>query len=533
MRRSQFRKLLFAASVFSISSCLTGSVLGQFITVAQTSPALPDNTIGATGAANDASADDGVIDENTPKSSLPLPQHPERKGEAANNSLPKASQPNRESRKTTLVQSRRSVENMIPGTPARNLGMPSTVEEAAEAEAEGGEEEGAPGLLGFIPHEIRGGGIAFEAIYTGETFTKNRGGLIPQRSTNYRSNMDLVLTADTGKLGWWDRGRLFVYGQNLTGRPLSATDVGDTQLFSNIDSTISDGERPNFTTVAEYWYEQYLLEDKFRFKLGKQDANVDFALSDLGGEFIHSSYGVPPMIPLPTFPSQSLGLAMFYQALDTLTLGVGVYDGVLPSGPSGVRWGFDTLGHNGVMSMYQAEFKPQLGPDGQLPTTIRTGMWHHSDKTVWTELTADPNPTVYSQNYGCFTTVDQMLFKESYDGTDDQGLGAFFQYGYAPGNRNFIENYVGGGLVYKGFLPGRDIDMIGLGFAKINYSGSYRDAELANGTVIGSSETAIETFYKCIVGPNVSLQPDMQYIANPGGQYKDVLLTGLRFEAIF
>ncbi len=56
-------------------------------------------------------------------------------------------------------------------------------------------------------------------------------------------------------MGWWDNGRLFIYGQNLSGRPLSSSDVGDIQLFSNLDSTISETERPNFTTIAEYWYE--------------------------------------------------------------------------------------------------------------------------------------------------------------------------------------------------------------------------------------------------------------------------------------
>lgn len=462
---------------------------------------------------------------------LPMPEHPERKAPKPQNTLPKASQPNRESRKTVLTQAR-TTRNIIPGSPSRNLGMPGTVEEAMEAGA--AEEEGAPGILSFIPHSFgKQGGIAIEAIYTGETFTKAHGGMLTGPRSNYRSNLDLVATADTGKLGLWDRGRLFVYGQNLSGTPLSANSVGDVQLFSNLDSTINDTERPNFTTIAEYWYEQYLADDKFRFKIGKQDSNADFGLTDLGGEFINSSFGFPPMIPLSTFPSQALGLSMFLLPTEGVEFAVGVFDGVLPSGSSGVRWGFDSFGHNGVMSLYQMTLKPQLGPDGQLPTTIRTGLWHHSDKTVWTEWSSSPDSRLFRQNYGCYTSVDQMLWKESYAGDDDQGLGAFFQYGYAPGNRNFMQNYFGGGFVYKGLLPNRDQDVFGVAFADVQFSNPYRQVQADNGTEVGNSETAIETFYKCIVGPNLSLQPDIQYIANPGGQYKDAFLPGLRFESIF
>ena len=186
-----------------------------------------------------------------------------------------------------------------------------------------------------------------------------------------------------------------------------------------------------------------------------------------------------------------------------------------------------------MISLYQATWKPSLGPDGQLPTTIRTGVWHHTDPNVWTELTANPNPRVFRQNYGAFTSIDQMLWKESYSGEDDQGIGAFFQYGYSPGNINFLQDYYGGGFVYKGLLPGRDQDIFGTAFASVMFSDPYRDMQSNKGINVGKSETAWETFYKCIVKRNLSVQPDIQYIAHPSGRYKDALVPGLRFETVF
>jgi porin len=476
-----------------------------------------------------------VAKEVLSQPSLPMPQHPERKPENAEITRPPESQPDRESRPTVFTQLRTNSNMPIPGRPSRNLpplgepeesSEPSSAPEAIEAFEEAG-------LFKSLPHQWRDGGITFEYIYTGESFTKTRGGITSRRPTNYRSNLDLVAIVDTEKMGWWENGRLFVYGQNLSGRPLSAEEVGDVQLFSNLDSTISETERPHFTTIAEYWYEHLLLEQRLRIKIGKQDTNADFALCDLGGDFVNSSFGLPPMIPLPTFPSQALGIATFFQLTEEATLGIGAFDGTLPSGPQGVRWGFDTLGHHGAITLYQLEWKPSWGGSELFPTTVRTGMWHHSDKDVWTELTADPNPRTFAQNYGTWTTADQIIWKESECPGNDQGLGIFGQFGWAPGNRNLIQEYYGGGLVYKGFLPGRDEDLIGLAFANAIFGSGIRAQQAATGDAMKSNETATELFYKYQYSPFISIQPDLQYIANPGGLFRDALLAGLRFEVVF
>jgi porin len=466
--------------------------------------------------------------------SLALPEHPGRKPPNPDYTIPKQSQPGRDSLRTNSNPTFfRNADKVIPGRPSRNLEPPSSIEDAKSIEFyERETKEEVEPILWVLPRELRGGGLTFECIYTGETFTKAKGGIRPGRPTNYRSNLDLVAIADTGKLGWWDRGRLFVYGQNLSGRPLSESEVGDIQLFSNLDSTIGPGQRPHFTAISEYWYDQFFVDDLISFRIGKQDTNAIFAFSDLGGEFVHSSFGAPPIIPMPTFPSNALGLSMFFKLLDTTTLGFGVYDGTLANGPQGVRWGFDTLGHNGAYSIGQLEFKPQLGEDGELPTTLRVGMWHHSDDTVWTPFTTAPDPLAFSQNYGFFLTADQMLWKEN--GTeDDQGLGVFVQYFSAPSDRNVISDYVGGGVVIKGFLPRRDNDYLGVGVAKSIFSQDFRDVEAAGGSFVGNSETAVETFYKWMVCPNFSLQPDFQYIAKPSGLYSDAIVAGLRFECVF
>ncbi len=126
--------------------------------------------------------------------------------------------------------------------------------------------------------------------------------------------------------------------------------------------------------------------------------NADFAFTDLGSEFVHSSFGLPPNVPLPTFQVKRWASRRSQDDRYVCT-GFGIYDGTPAFGPQGVRWGFDTLGDNGAISLYQTEWKPQFGAEGELPHTSRFGMWHHSANDLWTEFTPT-SPRTFVQNYG-------------------------------------------------------------------------------------------------------------------------------------
>ena len=460
----------------------------------------------------------GLMDDDLLIEAPPLPDHGLRTAPQPSASRPVAAAANRGAANDpgpVLIDSGRLP---IPGQPARDLPPPGEIDANGSA---------AAGIFSCIPHGTENGGIVAEVIYTGETFHIAKGGMPTRRRTNFRSNLDIVLNIDLEAMGLWDGGRLFIYGQNLAG---TLHPLGEIQLFSNIDSTISVTERPEFTTIAEYWYEQYFLDDTVRFKIGKQDANADFAYTDLGGDFINSSFGLPPNIPLPTFPSQALGLAGFFELFEDITLSLGAYDGTAADGPQGVKWGFDTLGRNGAISLAQLEFRGQAGPGGQHPSTFRFGAWHHSDDDQWVSF--GTTPASFNQNYGAWTSIDYLLFKESYAGDNDEGLGVFLQGSWAPDNRNMIRNALVGGLAYRGLIWGRDSDLIGAGVGVARLSDSYLGAELADGNSLKSREIVTELFYKFQVTPAVTLQPDMQFITSPGAMFDDALLFGIRFEAV-
>ena len=345
-----------------------------------------DNPLSADGAHEAANAAADASEQPAPplppgdEEHLKLPEHPGRRAPQATATTPKPAKQNRSIHRTVPTRPVRTGTQMpIPGRPARRL--PSLVElkqaeaeaaaaeraaareeaaeqaREAEAAAEGGEDttdsaaededaeeeveeeeeeaddeeeecEEPPGLLLRLTHGFACDAITGEYIYTGESFTLAKGGRSRRQTTNYRGNMDVVLTFDFEKLGLWKGARVFLYANNVHGRTLSPLDVGDYQLFSNIDSTIGEDaggniERPHYTAVGEYWYEQLLLDDLVRFKIGKQDSNADFAYTDFGGDFVHSTFSMPTMIPLPTWPSQALGFATFWTLLENITFAAG------------------------------------------------------------------------------------------------------------------------------------------------------------------------------------------------------------------
>ena len=361
-----------------------------------------------------------------------------------------------------------------------------------------------PGLLG---HWVHGeGGISAEYVYTGEVFTNMRGGIDTNRATRYMGLLDLALSADTEKLGLWKGGNLVVFAQNMHGEGITLDFVGDRQVLSNIDA-------PSRMQVSEYYWEQLWFDGRLRSVIGKTDVNAEFAVVPVAGEFINSSFGFHPTILMPTYPDPSFGASVFWDVNERLHLAAGVWDGE----PDGRNWGFS--GSGSVFSIVEAELHYDLF--GGLPGQIHGGVWHLN--TPMENLVVPE--TEVPEIYGIQFETQQMLYAENpEEGEESQGLFAFFQYGWTPNDRFDINQYYGGGLVYHGPIQGRNDDSIGAAFAHIIFTDELPVADY---------ETAIELFYSLQWNPWIRIQPDLQYIAHPSGEFRDAFVFGTRFEIVW
>ena len=322
---------------------------------------------------------------------------------------------------------------------------------------------------------------------------------------------------DLDKLFLWKNAKIFVLGQQKHGNGITEKYVGDFQEVSNIDAE-------DLTRISELWLEQMLFDDMFRLKIGKQDCNTDFCFPEFGRNFINLSFESPPNIPMPTYPDPALGVMAMAEPCKWFSAGGGIYDGDGEGGETG----FNTLcdGEDGYFGIVEAAVKPQFEINDRFPGAYKAGWWYHSENV---RVINSPSKDHYTGNYGYYFVADQLLVRENQDKEEPQGLGAFLQFSWTPGSRNVIDQYYGGGLAYTGLIPERDSDVTGLAVARAIISRREQDR-------IGDThETAIEFFHKVQLTPFLAIQPDIQYIFNPGGDSKtrDALAAGIRFIAEF
>lgn len=348
-------------------------------------------------------------------------------------------------------------------------------------------------------------GYSFELGHTNDT-GMNFGGLRRSRTAvKSMSVLDVSLTVDTEKAGLWKGGTAFILGQTIYGKGLTDSRLNDIQTISSI-------EAPARTQLSEYWYEQKLFEEKFRVAAGKTDANGEFGILPMAEDYLGSSFTLMPNIPMPSYPDQAVGTWGEITPVSWLGLKAGIFDGGGRGDDLGLKTAFE--GRKGYITLLQTELKPSINNH---QGSYIFGYWTHTGdlETIGTDDVQFKN-----NNYGLYTEFQQMVYRENDE--DDQGLSLLGQFSWAPSNRNEIERYYGAGATYKGVLPKRNEDVLGVGLALADLSKRYK---VSDGL---QNEAAIELFYKIVFNEVFTLQPDFQIIVNNGGSRETSFAVGLR-----
>jgi porin len=364
-------------------------------------------------------------------------------------------------------------------------------------------------------------GVTFD-IDTIVDATKNLRGGLGTASSTWRRLTEATFTLDTKPTLGIEGGTFFFDFQNADGKNPSDELIGDVQGIDGIDG-VPGAPHQNRTQIAQLWYQQVAFDGVLRIKAGKVDANNEFDHSETAQEFLHQSTGSSAtLFTLPTYPDPATSLNIFVRPWKELQIGFGLYDGTyangVRTGSTGPRTFFRSA--EDLFLVSEVDCSWTAGKDA-LAGRLGLGGWYSTNQFARLDggrATGTGAP---------YVLLDQAVWRASpKDEKDTRGVGVFVMYGYADPAILIYDHNIGGGIAWTGPIPGRPDDVTGAGVQAVHFSRSYHPR--------GEFEASYELFYRLQVTPWFAIKPDLQYIANTGGQRTpDALALTVRLEMHF
>ena len=350
-------------------------------------------------------------------------------------------------------------------------------------------------------------GLDMEFVASTDFMAVVDGGL--SRGLETPANFDMVFTLDTNTAGWWRNGTVQLYLLGNTGGDPSRR-AGDLQVASNIEAA-------DTFKLFEAYYEHRFLDDRLGVLVGLHDMNADFYVTEHSGLFLNSSFGIGidvAQVGPSIFPTTSPGVRLRLNWTPNTYLLAAVYDGVAgdPNDPYGTHVSFDH--GDGVFVIAEAGL---LGGEAHY-YKVGVGGWYHTANID--DLDGRPQ----DNNSGIYTLGEMDVWRDE----DGRGVGIFTRLGFANGDRNQVSTYVGGGVTWTGPLPQRPSDVAGVAVAHARNGDHFRRLNPS----LERGETTLEASYLITPKPWLTVQPDLQYIVDPGtdSAIDNALILGVRVQ---
>jgi porin len=399
-------------------------------------------------------------------------------------------------------------------------------------------------------------GVDFEFLYAGAVPSSLDGGL--KHGSVYQGALLMMMELDSEKLLRYQNGHFRASGLWLhSGDAFSKNYVGDLNQVSMLDF-------PDSFRLWELWYEHKFFDRKLSLKAGQLDIGMDFIVPEFYNSigavsFLNQTFFYPtmafnvydqPFFPvgyhaLASTPYGAPGARLRYDPSPRFYVQAGVYDGNPDRSFSGTRINLNS--DEGALSYFEICYRHnQDKNDTGLPGNFKLGAYYHTDDFVdmyegsfvafdnalmamgQPPLGMVTDPRWRSGNYGLYFLADHMLWRER--GPKDlarQGLTGFFRVAYAPQDRNLAQFGIDGGIVYKGLIPTRDWDTLGVAGSYLQISDDLRRAQRDLNTVlsgygmsvpIADYEAVLELNYKAQMTAWWTVQTSVQRVFHPGGR---------------
>ncbi len=354
--------------------------------------------------------------------------------------------------------------------------------------------------------ELFDGAVNANAAYTVDYVASLSG------ASSYSGNVlhNLLVSADAGLERLGGPGAE-VYGSVLVNAGGKANNAAGTlQGVDNIE-VVHAGTR-----LFQLWAESDL--GPVATRAGLYDLNSEFYTTGSAGFFLAPAFGVGSELSSTgpngpsIFPSTALAVRGQVSLSSDLAFKAAVLDakaGVLGD-PGGIDFSFD----HGLL------FITELDWNGFAQVSL--GAWRYSRKQI---DIADLNSL--KPAYGAYLSVERRLW-----GTDDSQLlaVAFLRAGMSDGDTTPFNGGWQAGLLLNHVLPDRPDSMVAFGVYQGRLNLKQRDNLRADGLEAAAFETGFELTASDQVTPWLRIQPDLQFIHNPGADHTadDAWVAALR-----
>jgi porin len=286
--------------------------------------------------------------------------------------------------------------------------------------------------------------------------------------------------------------------------------VGDIQTVDSIDTI-------PVTRLFEAWVEKKVGNDdrSIALRAGLIDLNADFDSIATASLFVNSSHGIGADLSRSglngpsIYPVSAAGARLSFLPSKKWTFRVAAFDGVSGDPDRPKAFVAERLApSDGVLLIGQVDY--HLSDSAK----IEAGLWHYTSITP--PIGAPLGRGLHDQ--GGYASIEGPI-----PGAKDWS--AWARLGFASGEAQLIDRYVGFGVVRKGPFRGRKDDRIGLAVAQAHIGFPARET-----LGLPQAETTIEASYQLKVGNSFAAQPDLQYVIHPAGEsgVRSALVFGLR-----
>jgi porin len=345
-------------------------------------------------------------------------------------------------------------------------------------------------------------GVDIEFVYRGDALYNVAGGF--KKGGDALGNVDFKVSIDGDKLYNLSGSKIFIHVLNNHGGKPNEKRVLSAQGIDNIEVKAAA------TKLYQAWISQDFFDEKFSILTGLYDLNSEFYVTPSAGLFMGPTYGIGSEIAVTgvngpsIFPATSLAIRAKLQPTEKLYLQAAIFDAI-PGNPDKPKvTNIHLKKKDGALLIAEAGTNSDFG-------NYAVGLWKYTKKfDNYVDVKAG-NAPVKKISQGVYVMAEKVLYKHN----ESAYLTGFARVGKANQSVSMIDYSWSSGLVYHGFISGRDDSQIGFAVSQAKLSKKYRKTQHDEGSKVPKQETGLELTISDKLTPWLQVQPDIQYIFNP------------------